>query len=339
MAKGDPRYREVILDNLRRIDRERGCVSNEQVRRAAPLLGVTERHVRKLIRKQTKDRKGPWAPDDKVIDVFYATKGNIAATVRECEEQKMPIDVKERQAQRAFDRFVDRTLIGGARGGVDGFRKAMLTVPVDIPHRNAQWAMDHTIAPCLANHVGRTVEVRAMRRNEDHIEVFLGRTHIGRVGLAKDQTDASRGRLIGVRLAQEKRHSAHVRQGDIINARKLRELLSDLGVAEEDLPEVPPAPGDEDEQQPSGRRKTGKPSSKQRKARAKTTAELADHIDDQSNPNGNGRKTRANGNGASNGNGHGTATDTAAASPDALASDGRATATAALLDLIDSPEN
>src|SRR5687768_8692395 len=57
MIKGDPRYREVILDNLRRFDRERGYVSNEQVRRAAPLLGVTERQVRSLIRKKTKDRK------------------------------------------------------------------------------------------------------------------------------------------------------------------------------------------------------------------------------------------------------------------------------------------
>ena len=68
-----------------------------------------------------------------------------------------------------------------------------------------------------------------MRRNEDFIEVFVGGSHIGRAGLAKDQTDASRGRLVGKRLAQEQRHAAHVRQGDIINAERVREFLSDLG--------------------------------------------------------------------------------------------------------------
>lgn len=557
MVNGDPRYREVILDNLRRIDRERGFVTNEQVRRAAPLLGVTERHVRKLIRKKTKDREGPWKPDDRVIDVFYATKGNIAATVAECERLRIPIPVQERQAQRAFERFVDRTLIGGARGGVDGFRKSMLTVPVHVPHRNAEHDMDHTVAPvllrpegaqekpwqpwvsslqdrysglflaaylsadqpnsddsmetlalgvegitlrdgtfaggvpdllltdrggdflataanigligdfrverrvtgprqpqangsverlqgvwqqkamtrlpgfvfgdrdsyerkradaerkpsrlltfdqfrmvfadaierynedhiprrdgasaaaqyaacphpirradpralrlalmtvgvhrkvdadgiefrghkywgdCLADHVGRSVEIRAMRRNEDFIEVLVGGSHIGRVGLAKDQTDASRGRLVGKRLAQQQRHAAHVRQGDIINAEKVREFLSDLGVPEEDLPEVPPAPGQENEQQPSGRRKVAT-SSQQRKARAKATTDLTDHIDGASSPDSNGRKKR------SNGNGHGTPTDTAPASPDALTRDGRATATTALLDLIEASEN
>ena len=31
MVNGDPRYREVILDNLRRIDRERGFVTNERL--------------------------------------------------------------------------------------------------------------------------------------------------------------------------------------------------------------------------------------------------------------------------------------------------------------------
>lgn len=499
-----------------------------------------------------------------MIDVFYATKGNIVATVAECERLRIPIPVKERQAQRAFERFVDRTLIGGAREGVDGFRKSMLTVPVHVPHRNAEHDMDHTVAPvllrpegnqekpwqpwvsslqdrysglflaaylsadqpnsddsmetlalgvegitlrdgtfaggvpdllltdrggdflataanigligdfrverrvtgprqpqangsverlqgvwqqmamtrlpgfvfgdrdsyerkradaerkpsrlltfdqfrmvfadaierynedhiprrdgasaaaqyaacphpirradpralrlalmtvsdhrkvdgdgiefrghkywdaCLADHVGRTVEVRAMRRNEDFIEVFLRRIHIGRVGLAKDQTDASRGRLVGKRLAQEKRHAAHVRQGDIINARKVRTFLSDLGVPEDELPEVPPALGEDDEQKPSGRRKAGT-SSQQRKARAKATAELTDHLDGHSSRNGNGRKARSNGHGSEMSNGHGRGTpDTAAASPDALASGGRATATAALLALLDASEN
>ncbi len=140
----------VITRQMRARYQAGETISNEEVRVGAVQGGVSVRHLRRLVSRDLEThlpvREPAWRPSREVIDLYTACNGNATATVAACTERGIPTP-GVRAVQKAVNRFVGSTTVASARYGEDGLHLTALAVPRGFDHRNACWALDHTVAP------------------------------------------------------------------------------------------------------------------------------------------------------------------------------------------------
>jgi transposase InsO family protein len=141
--------RRVVITRLR-TKRDRGePLARAEVERAADQLGVTPRHIRRLINQDMAEPKKAWKPNSDHWDAYYAAHGIATKALAYCRARGIPVPVKQRQFQRGFAEHADQGLRAGAGGGWSGVVSRQGYLPRQVPHKCFAYSADHTKPPIL----------------------------------------------------------------------------------------------------------------------------------------------------------------------------------------------
>src|SRR5690242_3858062 len=102
--------RRIVIAALRARHAEGQSVSNGAVRAAAAQLGISTRHVRRLLRKDHTPFRVAFQPTDEHVDAYYAAHGNALKALKILHERQIPVPVGERAFQRAIQQRIDPAL-------------------------------------------------------------------------------------------------------------------------------------------------------------------------------------------------------------------------------------
>ncbi|QWZ07715.1 DDE-type integrase/transposase/recombinase [Nocardioides panacis] len=140
-----PDLKEAVLATLLRIKDTEDEVSNEDVRRAAKVMGVHERTVRRMVARgyvhKPRDR---WEPNEEFTEMLVRGQGSIARIHETLTERGDDPGCHVRTMQRYAEKHYDQRVLAGARGGYEALRAGLPTLDRHYEHINDEWAMDHT---------------------------------------------------------------------------------------------------------------------------------------------------------------------------------------------------
>lgn len=142
----------TVLKVLLETKEKEGHVSNKVVREAARMLGKSERTVRRMINNgYVRKERTQWVPDETVLDLMHKHRGRVTHVHARLKEEgkregKTP-PVSVRTMQRAVKERCNQFHVANARGGYAAMTAMLPVLERDIPHRNDEWAIDHTLIP------------------------------------------------------------------------------------------------------------------------------------------------------------------------------------------------
>lgn len=143
-----PDLKEAAFATLQKIQREQGLVSNADVRRAAVVMQVDVRTVRRMLaRGYVRKPREVWTPSEGFTSLLVQGQGSVATIHRRLTESGEEPGCSVRTMQRYAAQHYDQRILAGARGGYEALRAGLPTMDRYVEHINDEWAMDHTKLP------------------------------------------------------------------------------------------------------------------------------------------------------------------------------------------------
>lgn len=138
----------AVLTRLLELQSKNGAVSNRDVTEAARVLGRSPRTVRRMVAKgYVRKERTCWVPDQATLDLLHECEGSVAQVEKRLLKSTGAPPVSLRTMQRAVQQRCNQYQVTNAR---EGYAAMVSTLPVQrrhIPHRNDEWAIDHTLVP------------------------------------------------------------------------------------------------------------------------------------------------------------------------------------------------